>query len=81
MRASLMMELAGLGLGVGVSQAAVAGGWDDSYCCGGDGGRGDICHVHAPGPRHINVVHHPYAYGCCGPVYLAPSDPSAVCVP
>jgi hypothetical protein len=68
MRASLMMELAGLGLGVGVSQAAVAGGWDDNYCCGG------TVYVHAPGPHHINVVHHPYAYGCCGPVYLAPRD-------
>jgi hypothetical protein len=79
MRESLIMALAGLGLGLSLSQPAAAGGWDDGYCCGGTvyvhhhvyypPHYQHIYHVHSPGPRHVNVVHIPYAYGCCGPVY------------
>jgi hypothetical protein len=77
MRARLIMGLAAGVLGIGLSQPAAAGGWDDSYgyCCAG--GRVYVHHhvyyppryrhiyyVHKPGPRHVHVVH-----DCCGPRY------------
>jgi hypothetical protein len=73
MGARLIMAMAGLVLGF--SQPAAAGGWDDSYCCAGTvyvhhhlyypPRYRHVYHVHAPGPLHVNVVHYPYAYGCC----------------
>ena|SRR3979490_2067622 len=78
MRARLIMAMAAAGLGFGFSQTAAAGGWDDSYCCQGTvyvhhhvyypPRYRHIYHVHTPGPLHVNVVH-PYAAGCCAPVY------------
>jgi len=57
----------------------MAGGWDDSYCCAGTvyvhhrvycpPRYRHISHVHAFGPRHVNVVDYPFAQGCCTPVY------------
>ena len=76
MRARLIMAIAAGGLGFCFSQPAAA--WDDGYCCEGSVyvhhhvyapiRYRHIYHVHTPGPRHINVVH-PYAGGCCAPVY------------
>jgi len=63
MRASLIMALAGLGLGVGFCQVAAAGGWDDIYC---RGGTVFFYHVPAPGPHHANVVHYPMLMGVAG---------------
>lgn len=75
MRARLIMGLAAAALGgVGLSQPAAAGGWDDSYCC--EGGRAyvhyrvyhppryrDIYYVHKPGPRRVHAVHyHPHRW-------------------
>ena len=80
MRARLVMAIAAaaLGFGFGFSQPAAAGGWYDGGCCAGTAyvhhhvyapiRYRHIYHVHTPGPRHINVVH-PYAGGCCAPVY------------
>ena len=77
MRARLILAGAAAALGLGLSQPAAAGGWDDSYCC--EGGRTyvhhhvyqrphyrHIYHVHKPGPRHVHVVH---PGDCCGTRY------------
>jgi hypothetical protein len=78
MRKGLLLATAVAALGLGASQPASAGGWDDSYCCGYPGGGPvyvhhhiygptvykHVYHYHAPGPRHVNVVQYPgYRYG------------------
>jgi hypothetical protein len=79
MRMRLTMAVAGLclglGLGVAFDRPAMAGGWGDGYCCAGTvyvhhhayypPRYRHIYHVHAPAPRHVNVVDP----GCCAPVY------------
>jgi hypothetical protein len=79
MRARLIMAAAVVALGFGFSQPAAAGGWHDGDCCSGSvyvhhhvyypPRFRHIYHVHTPGPLHVNVVHYPYAFGCCGSLY------------
>jgi len=71
MRTIMAVTAAALGLGLGFSQPATAGGWDRGCC-----GHGYIHHnVYYP-PRFVNVYHHyvptvrrhnvHYRYQCCG---------------
>ena len=84
MRARLLVAFAAAGLALGLSQPAAAGGWDDGSCCEGSVyvhhhvyapvRYRHLYHVHRPGPRHVNVVHYPYAADCCGRVYYRSWD-------
>jgi hypothetical protein len=71
----LVLAAAVAALGLGLSQPAAAGGWDDSYTRGRYYGHGGtvyvhhhvfappryrhVYHFHKPGPRHVHVVHYP----------------------
>ena len=80
MRTRLIMAAtaAALGLGLGFSQPASAGGWDHGCCSGGNvyihhhvyypPRYVHVYHHHRAAARHINVVH--YGYDCCA--YFAP---------
>jgi hypothetical protein len=73
MRLTMIMAVAAAAVGLGFSQPASAGGWDDG-CCGGNvyihhhvyypPRYIHVYQYHRPFARHINVVH--YGYDCCG---------------